>query len=159
MGRAVDISMFGDRELQRMLDKLPDKVQLKIARKAIKNSVERLRPEIIRRLSGDPVGVDTDTLRGAFRAVQIKSHGKAGLIRFGFPFPTREALDIDAEDKWYYPMAIEYGYIHAKSGQYVPPRPFMRNAVDENYDREIRLTGKEIGKGITKEAARLARKK
>jgi len=159
VGRAINISMLGDRELQRMLDKLPDKVQRKIVRKAMKDSAERLRPEIIRRLSGDPVGVDTGTLRDAFRTVQVKSHGKADLIRFGFPFPTRDALDIAPEDKWFYPSAIEYGYIHGKSGEYVPPRPFMRTAVDDNYDREIRLIGKFVGQGVTREAARLARKK
>ncbi len=145
----IDIRMIGDKKLSRKFAGLERKTQGKIVRPALRNSAKRIKPEIVKRVSGLPVGVVTGRYLAAWQKAKIRrGKGKRGLIRIGIASPTREELGISPQDPFYFPNAIEYGHEGA------PPHPHMRPAVDENRGREHRLIGREIGRGIEREFKR-----
>lgn len=145
----VDISIVGDKALQRKLKRLAGKVQRKVVRVALRKAARRIRERIIQNVSGAPVGVITGEYRAAWKSSKVRAGGgKRGLIRLGIAFPSREILGIAPEDKSYYPAAIEYGH------DGVPAHPHVRPAVDDNIDAERRKIGRDIGKAIEREAKR-----
>lgn len=144
----VDIGLFGDRALQRKLNRLTTPRAKAVVRKALRKSAKRAQKRVVANLSGAPVNVRSGELRAAFKAAPIKSQGKRGLIRLGPVLPTREALGIGKDDAHYYPFAVEYGHAGA------PAYPFVRPAVDDHRDSEFREIGRDIGKGIEAEARR-----
>ena len=172
MGRAgpgdIDISMLGDKELQAKLKRLPQKLQHKIAKKALRDSAKRMRPRVAaaapigkprkRRLgvyAGSPFFEETKpgTLRQAFKTTQIRSLRKGrvyGFLGIGINLPTRAELGIEPDDKWYYPMAIEYGAHGTRT--HFPAKPFIRPTTDKYAMQEYAQIAKDIGRGIEREA-------
>ncbi len=156
----ISIKMLGDKDLQRMLNKLPDKVQKKVVRPAFRKSAKRINEAMIQRLSGFPVGVVTGQTLLAFAAepvISVRLRGGEG-IQYAARLPKRDALGISPDDKYYYPNAIEYGYT-TKGGRTEPPRSFMRAAVDENEDRELGVIRHDLRRGIELEARKLGKPK
>lgn len=144
MADTFDISMLGDKELVRALDKLQRKDAARILRQELRKSAGRTKTRLLRNLSGYPVAVDTGTTRDAFKKARVKSaRARRGDIRLGIEMPARADLGISPTDKFYYPTAIEYGY------DGVPARPFMRPAVDEHKEDEYRRIGGAIAAKIT----------
>ena len=143
---AVDISFLGDKELEKNLEKLVDKTQKKIARQAIRKGAKRTQKRIVANI--ERLGlVDSGVLLNAYKNAKIRSgSNKSSFIRIGPVNPTREELGISPDDKYYYPFAVEFGHKGAKA------KPFIRPAVDEHYRDEVIEIGKDIGKGIEREA-------
>ena len=142
----VDIALFGDKELQRKLNRLASNEAKKVVRAALRKGSRRVKDRVIQNLSGNKVNVRTGELINAFRNAKIRSEGNPRLIRIGVVLPSREELGIDSEAKYFYPFAIEYGHKRA------PAHPYMRPAIDEHKDAEIAAIGRDIGKGIEKVA-------
>lgn len=151
MALTVDISVLGDKKLEKMLATLEPKVQKRVMRKTLRNSTKRLKVEIIKNLSGNPVHILDKRGTGGWAAQQKKVPVKAlkrsrGRIGYTLPFPTREALGIASDDKFFYPAAVEYG--HPRASAKAP----IRTAVNSRTDLELAIIAREIGKGIEREA-------
>ena len=143
MAGIIDISIVGDKALERALRRLPTPAsQRKAVRPALRASVKRVRPKI-----AAAAPVLTGDMREKLAKAKIRSVGKRGEFKFA-------TLQPDDKDDAIALRANEYG--SAKRG--IPPRGFIRRTVDVNKQAEVKLIGRDIGTGIEKEWARLARK-
>jgi len=142
----VDISILGDKDLERKLSRIADKGQRKVVRAAIRKAATRARKRIVQNIQREGL-VDTGRMMQAFKKTKIVSaSNNRNMIRVGPRLPTRSELGIDADAKGYYPTALEFGYALR------PATPFIRPAIDEHKDEEIKVIGSDIGKGIEREA-------
>lgn len=133
MAQAFDISLLGDRELQRQFQQLPLVVQRKLLRQSFRQA---MRPVLAmaRSLAPKLTGQMARTLR--LRAMK-RRRGRLGMIIMTAP---RAALGIPATAEGYYPAHVEIGA--KKRG--VPAKPFLRPAFDAQ--REIMV--QTIARGI-----------
>lgn len=146
----IDITCLGDRELSRMLAKLPMAAQKKVIRPALRKAAKRVHEYVIRNISGVPVAVRTGRYLTAWAHSKVRTASYTrNLIRLGLNWPLREELGIHPSDKFFYPTAIEYGHKRA------PPHPHLRPAVDVHKQSEHRRIARDIGAGIVKQAKKL----
>lgn len=151
MALAIDISILGDKRLDKMLATLEPKVQKRVLRKTLRASTKRLKVEVVTRLAGPNVHPLDKRGTGGWMAQQKKVAVKAlkrsrGRMGYTLPFPTREALGISPDDKFFYPAAVEYGHPHA------PAKAPIRTAVNSRTSLELSIIARETGKGIEREA-------
>lgn len=152
----IDISLLGNKELERALSQLPDRIQRKVVRQSLRKSAKRVNTYVVRNLSGIPVSPDS----GKWLAAQAAQKPKAAKrsrrgVRIEVGYPTREELGVPAKAKYFYPTAVEYGTHKTRKGRGpLPAFAPVRRAVNENTDKEHRLMAAEIGKGIEREARR-----
>ena len=136
-----DISLLGDAELARKLHALPEKVERKVIRQAI-------------RKGGQPILRDAkanaNKLTGAM-AKNIKLRAmkrKRGRIGVRIQTGTRLEMGISADEGYYYPAIVEFG-----DGATRRAFRFMRRALDSNQHASMTVMRDEIAKGIEREAA------
>ena len=141
----IDISMFGDKELQRKLNRLAGTKGKTIVNRAMRASAKRLRP-----LVAAAVPVDEGTLKAAMDKAKIRALTRKSSTGVGIALPTREELGISPDDKYYYPVLIEYGF--TRKGTHYPARSFLRAVVDAHTPTEHAQIGRDIGAGIEREA-------
>ncbi len=150
----IDISILGDKALERGLSQLHGRIQRKVVRQSLRKSAKRLNAAIVQNLSGIPVAPDSGrwlTAQKAQKPISGKRSRRGVRIEVGYP--SREALGIAAKDKYYYPAAIEYGTTKTRKGRGpLPAFAPIRRAVNEHTKTEHRLIGLEIGQGIEREA-------
>lgn len=151
MALAVDISVLGDKALEKKLAKLEPKVQKRVMRKTLRASTKRLKIEVIQNLSGNPVHPLDRRGTGGWmqqqKLVPVKALKRSrGRMGYTLPFPTREALGISPDDPYFYPAAVEYGHPRA------PAKAPIRTAVNSRTPTELAIIGREIGTGIEREA-------
>ena len=139
-----DLRSFGLQELDTAMQGLSHEVQTKVMRGANRKSAARLQNDILLNASGRIINEDTGRLVAAFEAERPGTRKERdGTIIAFVKLPPRAAAGIPRHEKdtEYYLTIVEYG------GPDQPPRPYMRAAVDQNYKREIRLIGVDLGKG------------
>lgn len=141
MALAVNISVLGDRALERKLSRLKAATQKKIVRKALRAAAKPIRDD-----AKANAPVDEGDLRKNIKVRAMRrSRVRLGVIvRTG----TRDEMGIPADSNWYYPAIVEYGYDD------VPANPYLRNALDKNRQQALRTMGAEISSGIDREARR-----
>ena len=146
---AVDISMLGDKQLERQLRTLPDRVQKKIVRSAF---VKAARPILIAvRRSVPGSGDNQRLLRKGIKARMGRRTRRQRVARF-IALPSRESLGIPGDAPHYWPAALEYGHVSGKErGRFVPPRSYLRKGFDETERQAFGIVKSEIGSGIGKE--------
>ena len=162
MAKPFDIAMVGDKALKAAFEALPGDLQKRVGRAALRKSAERAKVAVLLNLSGRKVDEQTGRLVNAFENTSVKTQRRGPVILAALPLPTRDKLNIPPTDKTYYPTAVEYGHKLVRGGKAVgrvPAHPYMRPAVDENRERELRLIGRDIGKGIEKAARKRAKGK
>jgi hypothetical protein len=143
----VDISVFGNKALERDLASFPPGVQKKVVRPVLRRSLKRLKAHVVRNLSGHPVSPDSGRYLAAM--IAAKPHAlKRSRTRIGvaFDMPPRTELGIPPGYKWYYPAAVEYG--HPRASAKAP----IRRAVNAHTNEELGAMGRDIGRGIEREA-------
>lgn len=142
----VDISMLGDKALQRALKRLPIVVERKIVRQAIRKGAKILQAAATANIPR-VTGRHTDLLRDV--GIKIKaikrSRGRFGVLIMS---PTREELDIPADDKYYWPAVIEFGSPTS------PAYAYERRAKEEKQGEVLALAARVIAGGIIREAAK-----
>lgn len=153
---AVDISMIGDKELERMLTKLPDVVQRRVATSAIMKAAKTAHGLMIQAVSGNPVGVDTGRLLMAIAAEKPVKQRRPTAVVYYISLPERIRLGIPPKGRWYYPTHVEYGYTR-KDGTTVPPKSFLRKPIDTHRSALIKQMGDDIRKGVIRNMKRLAK--
>lgn len=140
----VDISMLGDKKLQRKLKKIEIQAQRKYVRAGmrkgmtpVKNKAKTLAP------------IDRGRLRNS---IKIRSKSKGGISTVRVTTGTRKDLGIPGYVRWFYPAAIEYGY--RKNGRYYPARSFMRKALSDLRHTVIKKTGEHIDSLLQKHGSK-----
>lgn len=153
----IDISMIGDKELERKLAKLATPASQKRAvRPALRKSTKRLKAHVVANLSGLVVQPDTGRWLRAAIAAKVKAIKRSrGEIGTAFAMPTREALGIAPGDESYYPASVEYGH-PAPGREHASAKAPIRQAVNSHAREELFRIGRDIGKGIEKEAKKSA---
>lgn len=141
---SVDISMLGNRELERKLQKLSNQVQKKVVRPALRKEAKRAKDRVVSNIQTKGL-VKTGKMLSAFQGSKIKAASRKNFIRLGIENPTRQALGISPDDKFYYPYAVEFGHPGAS------PKPFIRPAIDDHKTKSISDIGRDIGSGIERE--------
>lgn len=149
----MSMKVEGAKELAKFLRRLPVDVQKKHLPRALRRSAERVRARVAL-----DTPVDTEQLQDALADAKISGRVAGNSIRYGVVMPTREELGIAADAPGYYPLAIEYGFLNKRTGKQVPPRRFIRNAVDAIAKQEFRLIRRDVGQQIDRAARRAARK-
>jgi hypothetical protein len=154
----VDISLLGDKELEKALRKLPDKAEVKAVRPALRKSTKRLHVLVIQAWSGVPMGVRTGRTLTAWVAQKVHAiPRKGGWIGAAFDWPSREALGISADDEWYHPAVSEYG--SPDDPERYPAYAPIRSTVNRVENRELATIGRDTAKGIERQWAQLAKRR
>ena len=147
----IGITMVGVKAVEKALAKLPAVSQKKVLRGAIRKSVKRVRKAV-----SETTPVDTGNLQQAIHKAKIRAGKRSRTeISVGWLMPTREELGVPPPPAGYYPAVVEYGSV--KRG--IVPRPFIRRTTDTRKTSEYIQMGDDVGMGIKKEWARLAKKK
>lgn len=137
MSDFIDISILGDKKLQRKLRRLELAIQKKIVRQSINRAMLPVRNK-----AKQYVPVDSGRLRDSIKRVSRTRRGKASArVVTG----TRAELGIPSDAKGYYPAAIEYG-TRKQSAQ-----SFLRRAMTELKNSTLRKTSEFIDQYIRKE--------
>ena len=132
----IDISILGDKKLQRQLIGLVPKLQKRAFKDAAKRALVSVLADARRR-----VPVKSGRLKRSLKIKPLKG-GIGAIVSTG----TRKALRIDANDPYYYPAAIEYG----TKGK--DARPFLRPALLNRTEEVLRIFGRELGPAIERAA-------
>jgi hypothetical protein len=123
----VDIKLLGDEDLRRAFIRLSAQMQKKIARKALRagakvvlKAAKRFAAPLSKRLA---------------RFLKLRAR-KRSRVKIGFNIwtPRREQLGIPEKAAGNWPIAWEMGFKHAKTGQHMPARSYLRRAADEYKD-------------------------
>jgi hypothetical protein len=154
----IDIRMIGDKELEKLLRKLPDVAAKAAVRPALRKSAKRLKAHVIHNLSGAVVKPHTGAWLAATIAAKVGPLKRSRVrIGTGWDMPTRAELGIDPKDTGYYPTHVEFGYTR-NNGVQVPGKSPIRSAVNDHAAAELKEIGDDIGKGIVKQAKKLGRR-
>lgn len=138
------------RQLDAALAMLPDIIERRIMRQALRKAAQpilkRARANVsqLRR-----TGVKTDPLRRGLKIRALKARRGRRRLGIAVQTPTRDALNIPAGSKWYYPAHIELGTRNA------PAQPYLREALDASRQEILAILTRELRAGLTREAARL----
>lgn len=158
MAKVLDISIQGDKALQRTFDALSGAKQRQQVRAVMGKSTTSFKRMVMAKVSAGHFdkGYATGTLQKAMKAQKrylskiSKTYRKYGFVGAIWPLPTRIAIGVDAEAKGYYPAHTEYGWKHAISGKHIPANSFMRSTMNENKGRLLKQIAKDMGKAIDK---------
>lgn len=130
-----NVGLEGLSEVNKALEKLPDKLQDRAIKNAMAAGARKIRDEA-KRL----VPVDDGTLReGIVVARKVKkSRTRKGSVVVGI-----------RGDGRFYAHMVEWGTSHSA------PNPFMRPALDNASDEALKVIGPKLGKEIEKQAGKL----
>ena len=131
MAQAFDISLLGDKDLQRQFQQLPLVVQRKLLRQSFRAA---LRPVLAAARARAPklTGRMARTVR--LRALK-RRRGQLGLMIIS---GTREALGIPPERRSYYPAHVELGTSQR------PAEPYLRPAFDSQREAMVQTLARGI---------------
>jgi HK97 gp10 family phage protein len=132
----IDISFLGEQRLQRQLRALDIKLQRKIVRGAMRKA---MRPVL--KAARNKVPFDQGWLKSS---LHIKSRTRKGVTKLYVATGTREKLQIDADEKAFYPAVLEFGTFENRA----IAKPYLRPAITENKTQVIEIMRKDIAKGI-----------
>ncbi len=142
----IDISLLGDKQLQKALNALPVKVEKKIVRQAFVKGARPILKSIRALVPGS--GEKHAMLRRGIKSRAGKRTRRASISRF-ILLPTRAFLGIPASAEHYWPAAVEYGHV-ARDGSFVAPRSFVRSGYDAKESEAFGIVKREIGDGVAK---------
>lgn len=130
------LEVQGAKEIEKVLDDLPDKMREKTVMNATRAGARVIRDEAKSR-----VPVRTGELRDAITVKTVKKSKRSGedLVKVGFEKPTSRRAHL-----------TEYGTVHS------PAQPFMRPAIDSAAKRAIEKIGKSLASGAARNAKKLA---
>jgi hypothetical protein len=144
-----DIRVLGDKALSKALRQLPDKVERRVLRTAMrsafKTTLERARSLVPVQSGALKRSLKLRARRGGRRriAFAVFSGGRGEL---GLPERTKAG-----RTRGYYPAAIEFGW--SAGDRPVPERPWLRSALRESEAQVLEKLRRELWSGIQKLAA------
>lgn len=148
----IDISIIGDRALERKLNKLRLSTAKTVVRKAARTAANSvLKPSIDANLASAASGPfntgNLKRLKSNVRNISAKNKRSVGVWVYG---PSKEKLNIAPKDA-YYPYILERGAPSIG----IEPQYMFRKARDQKASAVINKWGREIGKGIEAAVKRL----
>lgn len=161
MANVFDISVFGDKALQRKLNRLPEETQRKAIAPAFKRSLTRINAGIAAAFSGGIVQERTGQTVEALLKIKprkLSRFGGADVVAWGITLPSRHhkteegrqtraaGVTKHMRDVIYW---LEYGTRHMAA------RAPYRTTVDDMQEREYDAVGRDIGRKIEQLARRL----
>ncbi len=134
----ISIKLLGDVELQRRLYALPEKLQKKAVRPALKAAAK-----VVLATAKANCPILTGAMKRSLKVRALKSSRRIG-ANFGSLIMTgkREELGINPFAPGYYPMSVEFGHGN------VPAHPFLRPALDTNRENVKGILRREISQRI-----------
>lgn len=135
----VDISLVGDKALQRKLKSLDFALQKKILRKALRAGAKPVRDAA---RTNAPVREGKIKKSIKVRAMKRSRKGIGVLVAVG----TRQELGISEEDFYNYAVGTELGTSKAAA------QPYLRPALDSKSSEALKIIAREIDAGIKSEA-------
>lgn len=142
---SVDITMIGDEEVMKLFKQLPDNLQKKFARQAMRKEAKKVMAKVV---AATPV--HSGRLKESWKLKALKRNRKR--IGLYIESGTRSELGVAAFYRGYYPAHIELGTRKRAAKPFL--RPILR-ATSESTKQNI---GRLIGKAIEKEANAKLRK-
>lgn len=136
-----DITLLGDDIVAARLRALPEKLERKVLRQAMRKAG---RPILADAKANAPV--KTGKMRASLKLRALKR--KRGRVGVRIETGTRAELGIPAEERWYYPAIVELGDGTARH----LPHSFMRSALAKNRENSVRILRDDISRGIEREA-------
>lgn len=143
----IDISMIGDKGLERAFKRLPVALQKKGVRRAFTRAARPILKAVRSRVPGS--GERHKALRSGIKS-RAGRRTRRGIIRRWILLPTRAELGIPADAKHYWPAALEYGHI-AGGGTFVAPRSYLRTGFDATEKLAEAIIRKELGDFVAAE--------
>lgn len=137
--RFIDISITGDKELQKKLARLDFALQRTIVRQSA-----RLAMKPVKDRAQSLVPVDSGQLK---QSIKVMSKTRRGISRISVVTGTRPELGIDPDQKGYYPAALEFGY-KALNGRFIAPKSFLRKALSDLQESVKNDLGQKINAKI-----------
>jgi HK97 gp10 family phage protein len=138
----IDITMLGDKELEKALAAIDEKMQKKLMQNALREGAKIIAEEAKVR-APKRTGMLKRSIK--VRALHQKKRGTLGVqVQTG----TRRELGISEQAYGYYPAALEYGWRMKRSGEHVPAKPYMRPALDTKRGQAFRVIGRLAWKSI-----------
>ena len=163
MANFIDIAVIGDKELQRKLKALDEKMQKKIVRKALRQAAKPVL-SAARLLCPE----NTGRLRASLK-LKVRRQ-KRGVFGVEVITGTRQELGIRANDPYYYPAAVEFGHLvglrhrhreqkelrrlRKQGALVVGAHPFLRPALEMNRSTGIAIAARVIASELKREAVR-----
>jgi len=154
-------------DLQRVLDKLPGKVQAKVHEAALRAGANlwareaRLRAPVRSGSAAANLKIFSKFSRKARRRIAIGRIG--GFLQRNIRVqkqktndPEEIRLRVGPNRDAFYGNFIEWGYT-AADGKRIAPKPFLKPAFDTKKKEVLERISKAVGKRVEKEAAKLAR--
>ena len=116
----IEGALLNNRALERAVKDLPEKLRTKALRESLRAKGKEVLADA-RKNAAETSRRLANTMK--LRALKSKTRGTVGVkIETG----TRQELGIPAEDRYYWPAAIELGT------RYITPRAFMRRAIKKH---------------------------
>ena len=141
-----DISVLGDKALERDLRALPKELQKDALDSALKAGGEVILAE---------VAALTPVRSGRLKkGLRLKRGGRSmRRVRWFIRTPTRKALRIAEDAKYYYPAAVEYGHGN------VPAKSFLRRGYDNAEEKAFAVIRRELDLGILRVTRKFLRQR
>lgn len=141
-----DINISGDKELEMLFKSLPEKIENKVLRQALRKAARPVLASAKAKLKGIRVtGHTTDPIIKGLKIRALKR--RKGRIGVQVQTPTREELGL-GDSKWYPPAHIELGT------KRTPAIPYLRNSLRENAANATELIAQELRAAIERETKR-----
>jgi hypothetical protein len=143
MALGFDISVVGDKELERRFARLSRTVQRKLILKTFMHTIRRLKNEVLINLSGRVVQERSGRYVTAMESQSIKKFTSDFLVARSFDMPRRAKMGI-VEANGYYPAYLEYGT------QKMPAFAPIRKAVNKVERRELAFIADDLARQIAR---------
>ena len=135
-----------DKQLKNLERKVAKKIVKTATRVAAKNTLKSIKAN-----ANSMIGGEMRTLIAKNAKIIVFKHQRKGSwgVQIGMKAGVPEFVDYSKVGKRnYIPAAIEFGHDNSK------PIPYIRKAWDKTKKQDIRILGKELKKGIEREAKR-----
>lgn len=135
-------SLLGDKELRRALEGLPDNIRNKALRQALR---EEMKPVL-----DDAQQNAADTSQRLARTMRLRALKLRRSTGIGVKVETgtREELGIPADDRYYWPAAIELGT------EFIRPRAYMRRALAKHKSNMLNRVARNMTQKVNTIVAR-----
>lgn len=153
----IDISVTGDKELQRLLDDLEKRDARRIVKAATKDGAKYLHQQVLRAIPVHSGVLLALMSRFAKTVVSIKKN-RRGFFGYAIQTPPRSDFPADhpgvQKSSEYYPAHLEYG---RKDGS-VAPHPYIRNTTEEARQPVLAILAQSIRRRINALARKRTRR-